>query len=103
MQIRYIFVQHGTVLFHNRYVYSATIEPLGLSDLRFLMYDHQFPEVRRACLRRLYDPSHGDVLDEALVLWFPAPRSFTGEVRSPANVYEPLSTGCHLRVMVSAA
>lgn len=69
------------------------------------MYDPQFPEVRRACLRRLYDPSHGDVLDEALVLWFPAPRSFTGEVRSPANVMAACEMGaapCHVRVMVSA-
>lgn len=41
----------------------------------------QFPDVRRACLRRLYDPSTRDLVDEALVLWFPAPRSFTGEVR----------------------
>ena len=35
------------------------------------------PEARRAVLRRL---SYGDsVLDEALVLWFPGPGSFTGE------------------------
>jgi tRNA modification GTPase len=35
------------------------------------------PEPRRAVLRRL---SHEDVvLDEALVLWFPGPASFTGE------------------------
>lgn len=36
------------------------------------------PESRRAVLRRLRD-SGGEVLDEGLVLWFPAPGSFTGE------------------------
>ena len=31
-----------------------------------------------ATLMRLRD-AHGDELDQALVLWFPAPRSYTGE------------------------
>jgi tRNA modification GTPase len=34
---------------------------------------------RMAALRHLYSPKSNDVLDQALVLWFPAPRSFTGE------------------------
>ena len=34
---------------------------------------------RRASLRRLKRPSDGLVLDQALVLWFPGPDSFTGE------------------------
>ena len=34
---------------------------------------------RTASLRKLYCPETGDVLDQALILWFPAPRSFTGE------------------------
>jgi tRNA modification GTPase len=37
------------------------------------------PEPRRAALARLRDPQNGEPLDEALVLWFPAPRSETGE------------------------
>ncbi|MFC3125161.1 tRNA uridine-5-carboxymethylaminomethyl(34) synthesis GTPase MnmE [Pseudoroseomonas globiformis] len=37
------------------------------------------PKPRMATLRRLHDPVQGDVLDEALVLWFPGPRSYTGE------------------------
>ncbi len=37
------------------------------------------PEPRHASLRRLRDPSDGQVLDEALVLFFPSPASFTGE------------------------
>jgi tRNA modification GTPase len=36
------------------------------------------PKPRQAALRRLRDAS-GQALDRALVLWFPAPRSYTGE------------------------
>ncbi|CAN0428134.1 unnamed protein product, partial [Discosporangium mesarthrocarpum] len=39
----------------------------------------KLPAPRRAVLRRLFDPRTGDLLDEALVLWMPGPRSFTGE------------------------
>jgi tRNA modification GTPase len=37
------------------------------------------PPPRVAQRRRLVDPQSGDVLDEGLILWFPAPRSATGE------------------------
>jgi tRNA modification GTPase len=37
------------------------------------------PASRRALLRRMRDPQSGDAIDEGLVLWFPAPASFTGE------------------------
>ena len=37
------------------------------------------PPPRQARLARLVDPASGEVLDRGLVLWFPAPRSFTGE------------------------
>ncbi|WP_073014549.1 tRNA uridine-5-carboxymethylaminomethyl(34) synthesis GTPase MnmE [Roseibium suaedae] len=37
------------------------------------------PAPRQAALRRLRDPETGDLLDEALVLFFKAPASFTGE------------------------
>jgi tRNA modification GTPase len=37
------------------------------------------PEPRRAAFARLRDPQNGDVMDEGLALWFPAPRSETGE------------------------
>lgn len=36
------------------------------------------PEPRTAALRRFHD-SEGETIDEGLVLWFPAPASFTGE------------------------
>ncbi|NMJ40934.1 tRNA uridine-5-carboxymethylaminomethyl(34) synthesis GTPase MnmE [Roseomonas sp. JC162] len=37
------------------------------------------PRARHASLRPLRDPADGEVLDEALVLWFPGPASYTGE------------------------
>src|ERR1700736_2903069 len=37
------------------------------------------PEPRRARFARLRDGPHGDVLDEAVTLWFPGPNSETGE------------------------
>jgi tRNA modification GTPase len=37
------------------------------------------PPPRRATLRRLADPESGETLDRALVLYLPAPYSFTGE------------------------
>src|SRR5712691_9996662 len=40
---------------------------------------HRVPEPRRASLANLRDPATGGVLDEGLALWFPGPRSETGE------------------------
>jgi tRNA modification GTPase len=37
------------------------------------------PAPRRAVLRRMRDVQSGEALDEGLILWFPAPASFTGE------------------------
>lgn len=37
------------------------------------------PEPRQATLRRLHDPATGEAVDQALLLWFPGPRSETGE------------------------
>ena len=37
------------------------------------------PHPRMASLRRLRHPETGEILDQALVLWFPGPRSYTGE------------------------
>ncbi len=37
------------------------------------------PKKRFAALRRIRDPQTGETLDEALVLWFAAPRTETGE------------------------
>ena len=37
------------------------------------------PAPRRATLAKVCDPATGDVIDEGLALWFPAPKSATGE------------------------
>ena len=37
------------------------------------------PEPRHAALRTLFDGAQGQLLDEAIVLWFPGPESFSGE------------------------
>jgi tRNA modification GTPase len=39
----------------------------------------KLPEPRKAALRRLRHPQTRDLLDEALVLWFPGPNTETGE------------------------
>src|ERR1700719_3333743 len=39
----------------------------------------RLPEPRKAALAHVRDPASGEVIDEALALWFPAPRSETGE------------------------
>jgi tRNA modification GTPase len=39
----------------------------------------RLPEPRRAALARVRDPSGGEIIDEALALWFPGPNSETGE------------------------
>ncbi len=39
----------------------------------------RLPEPRKATLVRVRDPESGEVIDEALALWFPAPHSETGE------------------------
>jgi tRNA modification GTPase len=46
---------------------------------RMLSSPSLLPEPRVAALRRLRDPATREILDQALVLCFPGPRSFTGE------------------------
>ena len=38
----------------------------------------RMPAPRRAALARVRDPANGDIIDEGLALWFPAPNSETG-------------------------
>lgn len=45
------------------------------------------PPPRRASVRRLIDPSSGEILDDAVVLWFPAPASYTGEDAAELHVH----------------
>ncbi|HLC09262.1 MAG TPA: tRNA uridine-5-carboxymethylaminomethyl(34) synthesis GTPase MnmE [Methyloceanibacter sp.] len=45
------------------------------------------PEARHASLRTMRDPRTGTLLDRGLVLWFPAPSSFTGEDMAELHVH----------------
>src|SRR5258706_5759742 len=45
------------------------------------------PAPRRATLCRLRDPADGAVLDQGIVLWFPAPASFTGEAMAELQLH----------------
>ena len=45
------------------------------------------PEARRAIRVQLSDPSSGESLDSGLALWFPAPRSFTGEAVAELHLH----------------
>ena len=47
----------------------------------------RLPEPRRAQLARLRDPASGDVLDQGLALWFPGPRSATGEDMAELQIH----------------
>ena len=53
--------------------------PASKETLAGLSSGIRLPAARRASLRRLWDPSDGSPIDEALVLWLPGPGSFTGE------------------------
>jgi len=50
------------------------------------------PEPRRAALRILREPGSGEPLDQALVLWMPGPRSFTGEDQAELHIHGGLAT-----------
>lgn len=45
------------------------------------------PPPRRAALARVRDPADGDIIDEALALWFPGPNSETGEDMAELQVH----------------
>lgn len=47
----------------------------------------ELPAPRKAALRTLCDPTSGEALDTGLVLWFPAPASFTGEDMAELQVH----------------
>ena len=52
----------------------------ALGICRKLVADQEFsPDRRKAFLRQLHDPTSGETIDEALITYFKAPNSFTGE------------------------
>ncbi len=50
------------------------------------------PEPRHAVVRILREPETGEPLDQALVLWMPGPRSFTGEDQAELHIHGGLAT-----------
>lgn len=50
------------------------------------------PAPRQAAVRILRDPGTGEPLDQALVLWMPGPRSFTGEDQAELHIHGGLAT-----------
>ena len=54
--------------------------PETFPAVKRLTQSSDLPKPRYAALRKLSDPTNGSLLDEALVLTFPEPASFTGEV-----------------------
>ncbi len=71
------------------YACSTARGPAGVAVIRVsgpaaaatlaAMTAQPLPPARQAALRRLIDPQNGTLLDQALVLYFAAPSSFTGE------------------------
>ncbi len=53
--------------------------PACRAALTALLATGLVPAPRRATLTAFVDPGNGEELDRGLVLWFPAPHSFTGE------------------------
>ena len=47
----------------------------------------RLPRPREAVLARARDPDSGEIIDDALALWFPAPRSVTGEDVAELHVH----------------
>ncbi len=50
------------------------------------------PAPRHAAVRILREPASGEPLDQALVLWMPGPRSFTGEDQVELHIHGGLAT-----------
>ena len=57
------------------------------SSINLQSLKQEFPRSRFATLRKLRNPETAEVLDQALVLWFPGPRSFTGEDVAELHVH----------------
>lgn len=85
---------------------SSGLPPSGVAVIRIsgdgafevarqLLAGGQLPRARSAGLRKLVRPTDGHVLDEALVLTFPGPNSFTGE--------DVVELHCHGSIAVVAA
>ena len=53
--------------------------PAAGESLRLLTGNKPVPVARQATLRPLEDTESGELLDDAMVTWFPGPTTYTGE------------------------
>jgi len=60
-------------------------------DVVKVLAKRDLPPPRQAALRWLYVPEDGQKLDQALILWFPGPDSFTGEDVAEFHVHGGLA------------
>lgn len=76
---------------------------LSGSRVRFVLetFAGVIPEPRRAALRQLRD-ADGEAIDQALVLFFPAPASFTGEDVAEFHVHGSRAVLARLLVVLTA-
>ena len=73
---------------------AVTVVRVSGSRTRFVLETMAggVPHPRRLTLRTLRDPDSGEALDRALVAWFPAPASFTGEDQAELHIHGGLAT-----------
>ena len=48
-------------------------------------------EPRKCLNRKIIDPDNGEVLDNGLVVWFPGPKSYTGEDSAELHIHGGLA------------
>ncbi|XP_076318544.1 5-taurinomethyluridine-[tRNA] synthase subunit GTPB3, mitochondrial [Tachypleus tridentatus] len=53
--------------------------PQVIMVLKRLARFKKIPEPRKLFLKKIFDPVNNKILDQSLVVWFPKPKSFTGE------------------------
>ena len=55
--------------------------------------EHQL-EPRKALFRKLYNPENGELLDNGIVIWFPGPKSYTGEDSAELHIHGGFAVQC---------
>eukprot|EP01114_Cavostelium_apophysatum_P015258 TRINITY_DN4116_c0_g1_i3.p1 TRINITY_DN4116_c0_g1~~TRINITY_DN4116_c0_g1_i3.p1 ORF type:complete len:358 (-),score=56.72 TRINITY_DN4116_c0_g1_i3:613-1686(-) len=61
--------------------------PKAAYALKELTLGKALPQPRLASMRNIYDPQSKEKLDSALILWFPGPKSFSGEDMAELHVH----------------
>ena len=49
------------------------------SEILKLLTKKNLPKPREATIKKIIDPNSSELIDEGIILWFPAPESYTGE------------------------